>query len=323
MGHQVTKNDICFYAIDNRVNSNCVKVEYINKGVYIKNILLDLENENSINNVEVINVNNDDIYFCLKNGINKDCEFLGFTRINSEDGVNYYTTTSESIDILSSKISNGYIINTFIRNDNLLFKTYNLIEIQTIINEYTDLLECKKRVIVNGEDTKRVQYENTVNKNIFGAYQNLNYTKDQFNNSYLLSDEVFVFLSTNIKSDAIYQQGLKLQFNGIGFLNGNEIKTNFIINDVGKYLLEIRGENIENVLISFEILDLTISSSIKEEVNLKLSGITFKEEILEDISYVNTICDFKSNKKYSNVVPLTISIISFGILSLILLRKKI
>lgn len=324
IGHQVTMKDVCYFYLDNITKDNCVKIQYLNNGVINKNIILDLENQSTINNIEVVTVNRDDIYLCLKNGINKDCKFLGFAKVNSENGLAYFTTTAENINVISSKISNGYIINTFKQNDNnIYYKNYNLLEITKKINILDDSIESKKTVVVNGSPTKRISYSNTVNKNIYGIYKNLNYTKDQFNNTYLLNDETFVFLDVNIENEDIYQTGLKLKFNGVGYLNGKEISSNYIINDIGKYLLEIVGENIENTLISFEISELTVTSNQSKQSVANIIFEDAKKEILLDESYVNTKCEFIIDKNYDNTIPLVISIVTFGILGLILLRKKI
>ena len=72
--------------------------------------------------------------------------------------------------------------------------------------------------------------------------------------------------------NGIYEPGYKVEFNGTGFLNGEEINNGFIVNDIGKYLLAIYGINNEKEVINFEIDDLTINP-ISNNYNFKIKDI--------------------------------------------------
>lgn len=323
IGFQLTNKDVCIYAIDNWNNNKCVNIQYLNYGVDIKNIYLELENQYSINDVKVISINENDIYFCLKNRELNNNQFIGFAKVNSINGVKYFSKTPEQISILSSKISNGYIINTYKKNNKIYYKSFNLIEILTKNNNENDIIISKKSVIVNTISTEKYQYINNTNENIFGMYINKNRLIDHFGVKYYLCDITNIPLKTNVESDEVYQIGYKLSFNGYGKLNGIEIDDGFIVNDIGKYLLEIDGENVEKMVISFEISNLSTTHIPREKVEFEVLKPSFIYGTKEDNSYVETRCDFKVKENYDNIVPLVISIISFGILSLILMRKKI
>ena len=140
---------------------------------------------------------------------------------------------------------------------------------------------------------------------------------------YYLCDIINIDLKKNVENEEVYQTGYKLSFNGYGKLNGEEINDGFIVEDIGKYLLEIEGENVEKELVSFTISQLSINSIPMEKVDLEVLKPAFIYGTKEDSSSVETRCEFEVKENYDNIVPLVISIISFGILSLILMRKKI
>ena len=323
LGFVITVKDVCIFSIDHSISKYCVNLQYLNDGVYNKNVLFDLENQYNINNIQEIIVNNNDIYFCMKYQSTTDNQFLGFCKVNSDQGIKYYSRTIDSVNVFNSKINNGYIINTYKKDKKIYYKSYNLIEIFTKDYQYNEKEETKKHVIVNGISTKNDQYISNVNENIFGNYININKKIDHFNNKYYLSDSTYIPLNCNVLSDEIYQTNFKLQFNGVGFLNGKAIESNYVINDIGKYLLEIEGENTEKILISFEIDNLTLDNSFSEEVNLKIENVGVTNKTLEEKHTINTQCSFIVDKNYHNIIPLIISILSFSILGMILLRKKI
>ena len=139
LGHQVTKDELCFFSIDNTVNKNCVKIEYLNSGVDNKNITLDLYNTYYINYIQVVNVDGNNIYFSLNNKTNITSYFLGFCKINSVYNVSYFTTSPEEINVLKVKCANGLLLQMYNKQNNLYSRIMDLIEINTVkieINDY-------------------------------------------------------------------------------------------------------------------------------------------------------------------------------------------
>ncbi len=322
IGFQVSKKDLCYFAIDKLNNKKCVSVYYLND-TFNKIIELDLEKEYYINYVEVVTVNKDNIYLCLKYRQNNKYAFLGFAKINSESGNKYFSVTAQETNILNSKIYKGYIVNSYIKNNNFYCNSYNLIEIETnesIIENYT---LTQKEVLVNCLDTKQIQYNDTVKNNVYGTYYNEIKFIDHFNNKYSFQDILKIDLVTNITSETIYQTGLILEFNGIGTLNGERINSNYKINDIGKYLLIIEGGNGEKETISFYITDLCYSYIPREKIDLSITNYNVYHNNLTEEFYMYTTSSFLLKSNNSKTIPLALSIISFGVLSFILLRKKI
>lgn len=321
--YQVTKNDVCFFSIDHSVNSEYVKVQYLNNEIDIKIIELSRENMYNINDIKVITVNENDIYMMLNSKKLNKKNFLGFAKINTFDGVKYFSVTPSEISVLNSKVYNNNIYNTYIKDNKLYNKIYNLIEIIASTFENSNYNITKKTVIVNGQKTALTNYFDNTNYKKYGIYHNVLKTKDGNNNAYYVDEIINVNAKVNVANNEVYQIGYKLCFNGEAILNGKKIKSDYIINDIGNYQLIIYGENVDEMTYYFDISDLTISSSIKQPVDFEIVEITNTNQVYKNKPTNTSTIEYNVKQNYSEVIPLVISILSFGILSFIMLRKKI
>lgn len=319
--HQVTRDEICIFAIDYSVNSDCVKVEYLQNNVENKNILLDLYNNYVINNIEIVNVEGNDIYICMNNKTIKGNHFLGYCKVNSLNKVTYFSTTTEDINIIKSKISNGILINFYSVNNRIYTKILKLIEIKTI--NYDNNLEKNiiKKLYVNCIELNKNKHLITTNKNKFGIYKNIYKYLDSEYNEYFLEDTIEVKLDCNIEENNIYQTGYKIRFNGEGTLNGEEINNEYIINDIGKYQLVIKG-NTDTKLITFSIDDLTINSINRETIKFNINSINIKPNIYNPEQYIDNKYEFIQLDTSKEMVPLSLAILSIGIIIFLFMRKK-
>lgn len=322
LGHQVTENDLCFYSIDHSINNNCVKIEYLNNGVENKNILLDLQNIYFVNNVDVVNIEGNDIYFSMKNIGYNTSYFLGFCKVNSIFGVSYFSCTTEEIGLISTKITNGILLNFYYKQDKIYSRIIDLIEIETVQSKSNIEITKAKKMYHNCKELLKSPYKIRLNKNVFGKYQDVYFYIDELHNKYFLSDEYEVVLQCNVLDDMEYQIGYSIKFNGIGTLNGNEVFSGFNINDIGKYQLIINGNN-DTKIVFFEINDLTVDHIERPKNNFSISFM--KEYILphrkENID--ETVYDFTVKDNLKNTVPLSLAILTTGIILFLLLRKKI
>lgn len=321
--YQVTKNDVCFFSIDHSVNSEYVKVQYLNNEIDIKIIELSRENMYNINDIKVITVNENDIYMMLNSKKLNKKNFLGFAKINTFDGVKYFSVTPSEISVLNSKVYNNNIYNTYIKDNKLYNKIYNLIEIIASTFENSNYNITKKTVIVNGQKTALTNYFDSTNYKKYGIYQNVLKTKDENNNAYYVDEIINVNAKVNVTNNEVYQIGYKLCFNGEAILNGKKINSDYIINDIGNYQLIIYGENVDEMTYYFDISDLTISSSIKQPVDFEIIEITNTNQVYKNKPTNTSTIEYNVKQNYSEVIPLVISILSFGILSFVMLRKKI
>ena len=87
----------------------------------------------------------------------------------------------------------------------------------------------------------------------------------------------------NIKSSEIYDVGLKLEFNGEGYLNDLPIENNHVITEEGKYSLTVVGSSAKKV-IDFTVKKLTVDGV----------AISYNELELNEIMIISS--DNKENK---------------------------
>lgn len=323
LGYQVTTSEICFFSIDYNKSKEYVKVQYLNNGVEIKNIELSRENLYNINNIEVVCISNNDIYLALKyHKVSMDY-FLGFAKVNSTNGVEYFSATPQEFKVINSKINNNYIYNTYIKNDNLYYKSYNLLEIYETKFIKNDYNVTRKNIVVNGNYLEQENYHNNANYNLYGKYINLLKFSDDNNNEYYFDEIINVNFKTNINNNDTYQIGFLATFNSKAILNGQDVQGKYQLNNIGNYQLIIQGENMDPMVYSFNIMDLTISALPRIENDFAVSDISFTNQVINDKVNISNDVEYNIKTNYEHVIPLVLVILSFGILSFIMLRKKI
>lgn len=96
---------------------------------------------------------------------------------------------------------------------------------------------------------------------------------------YLVKDKID--LKVNIKNYGVYDMGVRLEFNAIGYLNGELIESGYEIEKEDKYLLELIGNGGEKEVIYFTVTNL-VKDELKEKVypdyNIEISKIYSRNE---------------------------------------------
>ena len=96
---------------------------------------------------------------------------------------------------------------------------------------------------------------------------------------YLVKEQVD--LKVNIKNYGVYDMGVRLEFNAIGYLNGELIESGYEIEKEDKYLLELIGNSGEKEVIYFTVTNL-VQDEFKEKVypdyNIEISKIYSRNE---------------------------------------------
>lgn len=117
--------------------------------------------------------------------------------------------------------------------------------------------------------------------NVFGIYNDKTIisndnTKLIFRNNFYIPDVI------NLKTNEIYDLGVKLIFNGVGYLNDQEIKSGYVINEVGNYNLQIVGNNQMKVL-NFKVMPLAtkLTNPVVDDSSVELS---VKETYLDELN---------------------------------------
>lgn len=323
LGYQVTTSEICYFSIDYNVSKEYVKIQYLNNCVEIKNIELSRENLYNINNIEVVGISNNDIYLALKYHKVSNDYFLGYAKASSTNGVEYFSTTPLELKIIDSKISNNYICNTYIKNNKLYYRNYNLLEIyetKIIKNDYD---VTRKSVSVNGVALEKQSYQNNANYNLYGKYINLLKYNDDNDNKYYFDEIINVKFKTNINNNDTYQTGFLATFNSNATLNGQEVQGKCQLSTIGNYQLIILGENVDPIVYNLNIMDLTISALPRLKNDFVVSDVLITKQVINDKTNISNDVAYDIKKNYEQVIPLVLSILSFGILSFVMLRKKI
>ena len=111
-----------------------------------------------------------------------------------------------------------------------------------------------------------------VSENTFGTYQQeINYCYKQF--LVRTFDDYIILPKCSIKDKGVYQKGVVLEFNGIGYLNNVPIESGYVITENNNYLLEVQGKD-QSVFYSFVVKDLVL-----EEIYLENSKVEVREII--------------------------------------------
>lgn len=118
---------------------------------------------------------------------------------------------------------------------------------------------------------------------IFGYYQgkiiyDFNGLKIESNGEY------YVPIKVNIKQNATYNRGLKLDFNGLGKLNGKSIECGEIVNEVGNYVLEIKGSK-DTLYYQFYVEDMIC----KDEESKYSNYMAFDNDIINTVNEENSV----------------------------------
>ena len=88
----------------------------------------------------------------------------------------------------------------------------------------------------------------------FGIY-NKKSIKEKGDMKIIYYSKVEVPLTINVSDEGVYDIGSRITFNAKAYLNNEEIESGYIVENIGKYQLDIYSENNEKRTISFYIED--------------------------------------------------------------------
>lgn len=194
---------------------------------------------------------------------------LGFTTIKYLDKVESYRISQkwDNVDRVSYANMDGNKI--YLEKDNRLvsfsitnvkindfgkFKNQQLKDYQVIINAKTTLLD---------NDLSSLKYDDDV----YGTYKLICGFKTE-NLDLLYTIDHIVTENFNVKINEIYDTGFILEFNGIGYLNGEQINNGYTVTKEGTYTLEVYGNN-----------------EIKREINFKIEHHQLEYEIIKNTNF--------------------------------------
>jgi hypothetical protein len=177
----------------------------------------------------------------------------------------------------------------------------------TEIDEFTSIHDYD--VIVNSENLS-IDLEHSsldYNLNSFGSYR-LIYGFNSKDVLFLYHLDIYVKENINIISKENYDINYTLIFNGIGYLNGEEISSGYVITKEGKYILEVKGNDHAVVYYEFTISNNSckidyINKDIK--VNDILINTPVNNKLLDIDVYqeTNQLVDNKNQNNWMLLIP--------------------
>lgn len=180
------------------------------------------------------------------------------------------------------------------------------------------------KVYINNVETTKVKLTDTAPINAFGNYYDI-YLYEYGNLKIYLKNEKYYFFKSNISNDEVFDKGIIINFNGVGYLNDKLIDQNYKINDAGKYILEVIGEG-EKKIINFKIDELsleldTIDLRQSHEDNIKI--ISKESSIVNQTGNTLKLINNIEEEVDSLVVVIIFSFIIIGILGGLFLPIRI
>lgn len=320
LGYGVGDNIIFYLGIDKK-KSNCVKVQYLHDDCLNKQIFLDKTEVYDINNASIIAIKGDSVYLSLSHKKGSTSHFIGYSRTNLGGETTYFKDLNINSLPFKMNFYLGNLYTNYYKEDILYTKKVDLIEFRNVDIDDSDYQVKEKDVLYNFD--KLVKSSSSFNYDKFGTYDFVNHYKDPKGANYYFRGIRKVNLKTNISDNGVYQVGKKIYMNGAGSLNGEAINSGYELKQIGKYLLVITGNNGENVALNFEIKDLTVDFPERETEDFKVTDITSYKEEKKDDSKITVEQEIKEYHHGIDTLSICISIVLFGVLCFIFLRKKI
>ena len=210
-------------------------------------------------------------------------------------------------NLCGKSIFNWYYTNK--NNNEITLKSYDILSYKTKKLETYHKNTIYKDVYYNFKKLTKIESENPEQYKAFGNYESIDVFK-LGNISFHFKRKDEVRLQVNVLKNDIYEPGYKIEFNGTGFLNGEEINSGFIVDKIGKYLLAIYGINNEKEVINFEIDDLTVQPTSKN-YHFKIKDIEIIKTIKEN-ELLKTVNINIENQNNASSLPIFLSILIFS-----------
>lgn len=248
---------------------------------------------------------------------------LGFDTIKYINMNETYRIHKEwkNVDRVSYANNDGTKI--YLEKDNrLVLYTITNVKVDNF-GEFTNQSLNNYQVFINAQLTNLDQNLSSLNydENMFGTYKLICGFKTE-NLDLLYHLDHLVVENFNVKINEIYDTGFKLEFNGEGYLNGNKIENGYIINQEGKYTLEVYGNKQIKREINFEIKHYKLSYETLKKTNFETSDITIEapKEQQKIIYQVNDNYENKINYPRKNNYLMVIPVFSAIAVAFILIR---
>ena len=266
-----------------------------------------------LNEIKEINLNLALNVFEIKSfevnySINKDKIIIGMTLSNNNKYYDLMTILDDDYQVLYNIEIEKSDFSLLKFCDYLEGSLYSFTDYQnTIYGRKVMYIKMEdKECLFNGDKAEKIICE--IDEDVFGIYDQK--VQFKYNNIIINTSFKFEVLSKcTIKDKGVYQKGFILEFNGVGFLNGEKIESGIRIEENGNYLLEVIGKD-ESVYYSFIVKDLSIKEKYLDEKEISIKEmINQKTESNEEI---NLNLDFNNLETNQNTILFVVLSIVIG-----------
>lgn len=307
-------------------SSKIVNVYTFTSSIFFKALKMGIFNNhlyilaNNINSAELYQLNIDDYKIKIIDTI-KSFESIDFYINNSTLTVSYKNDKESMVKIYNDKLETifkknfDYKIEKVIDINKVLDNNHKLISI-----DYTSLSLINDQFIIKyNNDEINNQLDIYIDEKLYGKYQNMYYYMTPIIDFYGYLN-TNIALNSSVKNNQVYDNNIKISFNGIGFLNNKPISSNYLINTPGEYKLKILGYNTETT-INFEVINITTQQE-KYEDNIVITSN--KENIFNDnqIKKEYSFEEIQKENKKGAYLYLIFPLISITIFIFVLIRKR-
>ncbi|HHU55669.1 MAG TPA: hypothetical protein GXZ48_03110 [Acholeplasmataceae bacterium] len=251
----------------------------------------------------------------------KEEMFSGLLSVYDFNSYGFAEFNDEKFQTINALFDNEKLVILGI-NDNKFYKTTGyLIETETI-NSYQVVNKdyLVRKLIINNFPISYIG--NTKDKVPFGYHKDILSINFGSVKLYLL-DEYYVYEKINIKDGEIYDTGIEISFNGIGYLNDEKCESPLEINLPGEYCLIIYGNSGERKVINFSVKNLSLVPKYQEKEIPTINGIELinqNNQISKELNFENLITNPKSYQLEAIIFAIINTV--FILISFFIWRKK-
>jgi len=265
---QITKNKECylkFHVFDEELSYRTTYYwKYPLEGYEIYNII---SFRNSL----------DEIILAMNVRNNKGEFYPVFLTVFDYQRYGFVQYKDQPLIILKASFENDILFFFGIDDDGFTFINGLIIESE-IIDQY--------KIVNRNYNVRRIKINNlpycilgeTRNNYPFGHHQDL-YQITYHDATIYFYDNYYVYEKININNGETYDTGIKISFNGEGYLNDELVISPIVINNPGEYCLIIYGNSGERKVINFKVKNLCLVPKPKEAISFDIDGI--------DLNHIN------------------------------------
>ena len=211
----------------------------------------------------------------------------------------------------------GLTTRLFVYNNLKIKKVYEKINANNL-----EIISQKTEIYINDAFVNSENKYQEINQN-YGTYISLS---SERSDNYLLlcKNKYSIPLVCNVRDGECYDPGLVLNFNGQATLNNVNIFSGYKLDEIGKYQLDISGENSSVVRISFEISDvISKDMTIDKQIDLIFEYGGYEKSSEKNFEYeINKKNDYQSFNELNYIAYTIFAMIVIYVIYYFIFKNK-